>query len=192
MHEAAVQGAAIAREERPDLDVRVLDSQAAAMAQGFIALEAARSAQEGARADEVLARAQSLIPSVQLLVVIDTLTYLARSGRVPRLVIWAASPFKVRPVVRYQGGSYRPITIARTRHSAIERLLQELRSRAPRSGLHVCVQHTNAPADAAALADRVQADLQPAELFIAEFTQVMGVHVGPGLVGFAFYADSAT
>jgi DegV family protein with EDD domain len=189
MYDAAVQGAALARHERPDLDVRVLDSGAAAMAQGFIALTAARAAADGGDIDGVLARAQEVMPKVQLVVMIDTLTYLARTGRVPRLVIWAASPFKVRPIVAYESGSYRPITIARTRPAGIERVFEELRRRAGGRRLHVCVQHTNSPFDAAVLAERVRAELDPAELLTSEFTQVMGVHIGPGLVGFSFYTE---
>jgi DegV family protein with EDD domain len=189
MHDAAVQGAVLAQHERPDLDVRVLDSRAAAMAQGFIVLEAARAAADGADIEGVLRRAQAVMPRVQLVVMIDTLTYLSRSGRVPRLVIWAASPFKVRPIVAYEGGSYRPITIARTRAAGMERVLQELIRRAAGRKLHVCVQHTNAPSDAAVLAERVRDALDPVELLMSEFTQVMGVHIGPGLVGFSFYTE---
>jgi DegV family protein with EDD domain len=189
MYDAAIQGAALAREQATGLDVRVLDSGAAAMAQGFIVLEAARAAREGAVIDQVIARAQALMPRVQLLVALDTLTYLARSGRVPRLIVWAASPLQVKPIVQYQRGSYRPVAIVRTMRRTVERLLQALEQRAAGGALHVCVHHTNVPQKAEALAERVRAHLQPKELLIAEFTQVMGVHTGPGLLGFAFYTE---
>ena len=84
IYDAASQGASIAREEAPRLDVRVLDSSAAAMAQGFVALEAARIAQDCGAIEQVIARAEALMPRVQLLVALDTLTHLGRSGRVPR------------------------------------------------------------------------------------------------------------
>jgi len=189
MYDAATQGAALARERSPGLDVRVLDSDAAAMAQGFVTLAAAREAQAGATIEGVLAAAEACLERVQLLVAIDTLTYLARSGRVPRLVVWAASPLRVKPIVEFQRGSYRPVAVARTMAGAEERLLQRLERRARDGELHVCVHHTNVPERAEALAERVRARLQPRELLIREFTQVMGVHTGPGLLGFAFYAD---
>jgi DegV family protein with EDD domain len=129
VYDAAKRGAALAQEQAPGLDVRVLDSGAAAMAQGFVALEAARAAQEGASIDQVIARAEALMPRVQLLVAIDTLTYLARSGRVPRLLVWASSPLQVKPIVVFQRGVYRPIAIVRTRRRALERLLQALEQR---------------------------------------------------------------
>ncbi|MCH7488704.1 MAG: DegV family protein [Chloroflexi bacterium] len=189
MHDAAMQGMALAREQAPNLDIRVLDSGAAAMAQGFVALEAARAAQEGAGIEHVIARAEALMPRVQLLVALDTLTYLGRSGRVPRLLIWASSPLQIKPIVVFQRGSYRPIGIVRTMRGATDRLFQALEQRTKAGDLHVCVHHTNAPDSAAALAERVRTSLQPAELLVSEFTQVMGVHTGPGLLGFAFYSD---
>ena len=190
MYDAAAQGMELAREQQPDLDVRVLDSGAAAMAQGFVVLEAARAANEGANIDEALRRAHALMPRVQLLVVLDTLSYLARSGRVPRLVIWAAGPLRVKPIVVFQGGSYRPIGVNRTTQGAIGRLCQALEKRAKGGGaLHICVHHTNAPELAATLAQRVRETFQPKELIVQEFTQVMGAHTGPGLLGFAFYTE---
>ncbi len=188
MYDSAAQGAALAREQAPQLDVRVLDSQAAAMAQGFVVLEAARAAADGAPIDECVRRAEELMPQVQLLVVLDTLVYLARTGRVPRLIVWAASPLQLKPIVEFQGGSYRPVTMVRTMRRASDRLYQLLERRVQGKELHVCVQHTNVPEGAAVLAERVRTSLQPKELIVREFTQVMGVHTGPGLLGFSFYA----
>jgi DegV family protein with EDD domain len=191
MYEAATQGADLARERRPDLDVRVLDSGAAAMAQGFVVLEAARAARRGAAVDDVLTAAQRVMPRVQLLVILDTLTHLARSGRVPRLIAWGYGPLQVKVLVEFQGGSYKPAAIVRTRSRAIERLLELLRRHTEGQGpLHVCVHNTDAPEEAAALVERVRETLQPAELLESEFTQVMGVHTGPGLLGFSFYTES--
>ena len=189
MYDAAVQGAALVSEQAPSLDVRVLDSGAAAMAQGFVVLEAARAASEGAAIDQLIARAKTLMPRVQLLVALDTLAYLAHSGRVPRLIIWAASPLRIKPIVRFQKGKYRPIAIVRTMRGGVERLLQALTKQSEGGVLHVCVHHTNVPQEAEALAERVREELQPKELLISEFNQVMGVHTGPGLLGFAFYTE---
>jgi DegV family protein with EDD domain len=189
MYDAAVRGAALAQEERPGLDVRVLDSGAAAMAQGFVVLEAARAADDGAGIEEVIARAGALVPRVQLLVVLDTLAYLARSGRVPRLIVWAASPLQVKPIVEFQGGVYRPVAMVRTLPRAIDRLCRALERRIGGGAAHICVHHTNVPDAAEALAERIRDTLQPRELFVREFTQVMGTHTGPGLLGFAFYTE---
>ena len=190
MYDAASRGMSLAKEQAPDVDVRVLDSGAAAMAQGFVVLEAARAAQAGTAINGVISRAKALMPHVQLLVALDTLTYLGRSGRVPRLLTWAASPLQVKPVVAFERGSYRPIGLARSVSGASVRLFQALKQRRTGPRLHVAVHHTNAPEEAGRLANHVRSELNPAELFVAEFTQVMGVHTGPGLLGFAFYSEA--
>jgi DegV family protein with EDD domain len=189
MHEAAMQGVALAKEREPSLNVRVLDSGAAAMAQGFVVLQAARAAAAGASLHEAVEAAEALQPRVQLLVVLDTLTYLARSGRVPKLVVWGASPLQLKPIVSFHKGSYRPVTIVRTMPRAVERLYQELSRRGAGGKLHVCVHHTNVPAQAEELLVRLREDLKPEEVFVSEFTQVMGTHTGPRLLGFAFYTE---
>ena len=189
MYEAAVQGAELARERAPNLDIRVVDSGAAAMAQGFVVLEAARTAQAGEPVAGVIERAERLMPRVQLLVILDTLTYLARSGRVPRLLVWAASPLQVKPLVEFRRGAYRPVGVVRTKRGAVERLLRALERRAKEGALHVAVHHTNARKEGEALAERVAASLKPKEILVSEFTHVMGVHTGPGLLGFGFYTE---
>ena len=107
----------------------------------------------------------------------------------PRLLIGASSPLQVKPVVSFEGGKYRVIGLARSTDGAMRRLLQALERRSESGQLHVCVHHTNAPDQAAELMERVRSSLQPAELFVREFTQLMGVHTGPGLLGFAFYRE---
>lgn len=188
MYDSAKAAARLAAEELPGIDVRVVDSRNAAMAQGFMVVEAARTAASGASPDQVIERALALADRVGLLVVIDTLEYLARSGRVPRVAAWASQILQLKPIVQFRAGDIKLVARARTRPRAVERLLAAFQERAQPDGpLHVCVHHTNAPADAETLRRRVAEELAPAELFVSEFTQVMGAHTGPGLVGLAFY-----
>lgn len=189
MYQAAVQGAALAKARAPELDIRVLDSESAAMAQGFVVLEAARAAGAGGHIDDVLARAREVMARVQLLIALDTLTYLGRSGRVLGLLAWASSPLRLKPVVSFSKGQYRPVALTRSRQRATDALLRALQQRADGDKLHLCVHHTNVPEIATGLADRVRDLLQPEELLVSEFTQLMGVHTGQGLLGFAFFID---
>ena len=48
--------------------------------------------------------------------------------------------------------------------------------------------HAHAPDRAEELPERLRTELDPAELFVTEFTPVIGAHVGPGLVGCALHA----
>ena len=47
--------------------------------------------------------------------------------------------------------------------------------------------HADALDSAIGLTDEISSQFDCAELFITEFTPVMGVHTGPGVIGVAFY-----
>jgi len=53
--------------------------------------------------------------------------------------------------------------------------------------LHVAVMHADALDEALVLRDQISSRFDCTELLITEFTPVMGVHIGPGLIGVAFY-----
>jgi DegV family protein with EDD domain len=189
MYDSARQAIAMVKAESPALDVRLLDSRNAAMAQGFMVLEAARAAEAGATFDAVVARAEAMASQVTLLAMLDTLSYLARSGRVPRVAAWAAGVLQVRPIVRFRASDIKLVARARTRARAIETLARQIELMAGARTVHVVVHHANAPADAAALMARLATRLTLAETYVTEFTQVMAVHTGPGLLGLAFWAE---
>ena len=54
--------------------------------------------------------------------------------------------------------------------------------------LHVAVMHADALEKATDLKNRIASQFDCEEIFITEFTPVMGVHTGPGLIGVAFYS----
>jgi DegV family protein with EDD domain len=189
MYDSARQAIAMVKAESPALDVRLLDSRNAAMAQGFIVLEAARAAEAGATFDAVVARAETMASKVTLLAMLDTLSYLARSGRVPRVAAWAAGVLQVKPIVRFRASDIKLVARARTRTRGIETLARQIELMAGARTVHVTVHHANAPADAEALMARLATRLTLAETYVMEFTQVMGVHTGPGLLGLAFWTE---
>lgn len=189
-NDSAQLAAQMAREHLPGKEIRVLDSGTAAGAEGFIALEAARCAMQGGGLEQVTARAEQMIPKVHLLAFLDTLHYLGKSGRIPKVAAWAGSLIGLKPLMELKMGEARLIEKPRSRARAMERLLSAARERVNGAPAHVNVMHANAPGDAAQLKDRVEAALDCCELFISEFTPVMGAHTGPGLLGLAFYSDS--
>jgi DegV family protein with EDD domain len=188
---AAENAARQFREERPQVPIEVLDSRCLAMAHGFVVLVAARAAESGASLAEAVRAAQAVAGRASLIGVVDTLRYLAMGGRVPWIAHWATSVLQIKPIMTADGDEIRLAERVRTRRRAMERLVAILHQRVqPGLPLHVAVMHAAAAADAQELAQRLQ-ELGPVELLMTEFTPVMGVHVGPGFVGVAYYQEPA-
>jgi DegV family protein with EDD domain len=168
--------------------VRVVDSRSASMAEGFVALEAARASEAGAGLDEVEARALDVADRGALAATIDTFEFLRRSGRVNALKAFAATTLNVKPVFALRRGSVEQLARPRARSRAIERVMEEARIGAATGPLHLAVVHAACPDEARSLAERCESDLDPAEMYVTEFTPLMGAHTGPGLLGIAFWS----
>ena len=188
-HESAFQAARMAEAELPGTRIEVVDSGSAAGAEGLITVEAAKAALNGADLDAVMGRVEELIPEVNLLAFLDTLYYLRRSGRIPRVAAWAGSVLGIRPLTEMKSGEAKLVEKPRTRARATERLLDIMKGRVQDRPVHVNIMHAHALRDAESLSQRAETELNCRELFISEFTPVMGAHLGPGLLGLAFYVD---
>lgn len=89
-------------------------------------------------------------------------------------------------------GQVRPIGITRSREQAKERVLAELRRRSGGAPVRVSVCHANALDEAEEMVQRVQKRFPCIEIFISEFTPVMGAHTGPGLIGVGYCLENAS
>jgi DegV family protein with EDD domain len=169
--------------------VKVVDSQAAAGALGLITLAAASWADEGCDLDQVSGRIDQLIPRLNMLAFLESFDYLNRSGRVSKIKAWTGSLLGVRPLTELQGGQARLLERPRSRRRAIDRLVAITQQRAGGTPVVVNIMEAGAAGDALVLERLIQEAVDCRELFISQFTPVMGAHTGPGLLGVAFYTD---
>lgn len=169
--------------------VQVIDCRTAAMAQGFIVLEAARAAAQGASLEEVASLVKALIPWVRLLAMVETLEYLRRSGRVNDIQALVGSILQVKPIFSLEDGQARLFAKVRTSNRAIEHLRKAMLEHIGAGPVHAAVLHADALDRALQIRDDLSARVNCAELYITEFTPVMGAHTGPGVLGLAWYSE---
>jgi len=179
----------MAKETLPNVAIEVLDCGTAAAAQGLVVLAAAKSAALGKSLNEVVEVAKSVMGRVNLLATLDTLKYLVKGGRVPKAAALAGSLLRIKPIFTVNEGDAHPVTNARTNSGATKRILEIMEQKVVNGlPLNVAVMHADALDKAKELRDEISSRFDCAELFITEFTPVMGVHTGPGLIGVAFYS----
>ncbi len=169
--------------------VRVVDTGTAAMGQGFAVLAAARAAASGASLEEVAREAESVSRRAKVFAMLDTLEYLRRSGRVRRAVSVATSALSIKPILCIDGRGVDVLARPRTQRKALGVMLEEMERCVGSRPVHVAVMHADAPAEAEQLRQQVAVRFDCLELFVTEFTPVMGSVAGPGLVGLAFYSE---
>jgi DegV family protein with EDD domain len=191
MYNSAQLAIEMAKKTIPHVKIEVLDCGTVAAAQGFIVLLAARAATTGKDLTDLLEITKDMIPRVYVFGVLDTLDYLVKGGRVPKVAALASLLLKIKPIFTVKGGLAHSVTNARTNVGAIKDLLKILEEKIVKGQpLHVAVMHAGALERAQELKDQISSRFECSELFITEFTPVMGVHTGPGLIGIAFYSGN--
>jgi DegV family protein with EDD domain len=172
-------------------DVRVLDTETAAGAEGLVVLAAARGAQAGESLDAVEAAARHVRERVRLVATVDSLEHLVRSGRVPGIAGRAGRSLGLNPLFEFRRGHPKPLRPALSRQAALGRMASALlNSRVPGARLHVAALHADAPEPAERLLEQVRVEVEPATAFLGSFSPVMVVHTGPGLVGLAWWWEA--
>jgi DegV family protein with EDD domain len=189
VYEAAQGAKEQIKAELPQTTIEVLDSETVTAAQGFVALAAARAAEEGKSLPEVVGAAKEMMGKVSLLAFLDTIRHIYRTGRIPKIAALAGSVLNIKPMLTVSSGLVRFIGAVRSRERGIEKMLKIMRNRVGQTQVHVAVMHAYALEEARKLKERVAAEFNCAELWITGFSPIMGYATGTGTLGLAFYKD---
>ncbi|OGO20646.1 MAG: hypothetical protein A2Z15_01095 [Chloroflexi bacterium RBG_16_50_11] len=190
MYNSARTAMETAKDILPNVNIEVIECVTAAAGQGLVALAAARAAAAEKTPDEVKQIINSVMSRVNLFATLDTLQYLAKSGRVPQAAALVNSILNIKPVFTLNHANPHTVGLPRTMKSAINHILKLMEEAVKREQqLHVAVMHADAIKEAVILKDMILSKFDCKEIYITEFTPVMGVHTGPGLVGVAFYGE---
>lgn len=189
-YSTACQAAKIVQEEFPDRIVEVLDSRQATISQGFVVMAAARAAAQGKPLAEVRRAAEEAKRRVGFAATLETLEYLARGGRIGKAAYMLGNLIKINPILTIEEGEVTPVSRVRGENHALQAIVDYVAQQVKdHRVLHLAIMEAAAPKQAARLRELTLQKLRPTELFHSEFTPVMGVHTGPGLVGLGYYYE---
>ena len=167
--------------------IEVIDTELAALAEGTLAIEAARAAAAGADTDVVAARVRELQPNCGVALTLDTLDYLYKGGRLGRAQHLIGSLLRFRPVLHLEGGELAPLARPRTRRKAVAQLIQYAADRAGGNELAMAgILHGDAPDAAAELRRQVEARFKIGEVYESQIGPVIGTYTGPDALGLCF------
>jgi DegV family protein with EDD domain len=188
MYNAACKAREMAKTELPGITIDVMDSYSATPSEGMVALAGARAADAGADIDGVLSAAERVRGKIGTVVILDTIRHVYRSGRIPKIASQIGSALNIKPiftvseVVHFAG-------VIRNRKQGVERMLNMMRKKLGTSPIHAAVLHAYALDEAEKIRERIASEFNCMELWLAEFSPVMGYACGTGTIGAAFYPE---
>lgn len=187
------QSACLAAEEYNGR-VFVVDSECVALGTGALAERALQLADIGMEAGAIAAQLETEKPQLHVLAVLDTLEYLKRGGRISPAVAFAGGLLSIKPVVTTQNGEVAILGKARGNKQGNQMLLKEAQKNGSfdfsrpvllgYGGLEDTLLKKFYE-DSKEVWDAGQYVYDPVIL-----SGAIGTHLGPGVIGVAFFAKN--
>ncbi len=173
-----------AAQQFPDGAVTVIDAGTASVGHMLQVIAAAEdAAAPDATLESVVAAAATRAQRSFGYVMVDTLEYLQKGGRIGKAQAFVGSLLKVKPILKVTDGEVLPVERPRNLRRGLQRLEELVREHGPASMLGVAYTTD------AALAEEVRsrlADLAPADrTYTVQIGSAIGTHVGPGAIAVA-------
>ncbi|HEU5140897.1 MAG TPA: DegV family protein [Bacillales bacterium] len=174
-------------EEYPDFDFETIDSRAASIGQGLIALEAAKMAKAGESKEAILEMIHTYIKQTEHLFTVDSLEYLQRGGRIGKASAFIGGLLNIKPILGVEDGQLIPIEKVRGSKKVYRRIVEVLKERGNQlqeQTIGIC--HADSPESAAKLKEMIQNETGAENFIEIPIGAVIGSHAGPGTLAVIF------
>jgi DegV family protein with EDD domain len=151
------------------------------MGLGLQVLRAARLAESGHDVQEIARILRAETNAYHLLFFVDTLEYLQRGGRIGRAASLLGSLIQLKPLLRIDEGQVVPFERTRTKSRAVEGLVSFAKGFPHIEEL--AILYSTDREEAEEVANSLTSAFARERMHLAQFSPVIGTHVGPGAMG---------
>ncbi|PKM95657.1 MAG: fatty acid-binding protein DegV [Firmicutes bacterium HGW-Firmicutes-1] len=174
--------------DQQKLNIKVVDSKTLSMILGFIVLEAAMKVKDSGTIDEVLSTISIIRNKIQGCYVLKTLKFLKKGGRIGKVEGTVGELLDIKPIIGIDDeGAYYTIHKARGRKKSIQKIKDLIEDHFKGKLINISIIHGGAEEEATSLLEYVKKLYNINQCFITQISPALGVHTGPGLIGYTAY-----
>jgi len=181
-----LQSAHLAVQELGPARVHLVDSGSVTAGLQMLVRSALDDVAEGCDAGEVVERALARKERIGIYVLLDTLTYLLRGGRIGRAQAMVGGLLNVKPVLTVRDGEVAPQARVRSRRQGFDLIADLIRKRLPLRRL--AVFDTGAPELVGEMRGLLEDAAPGVDILLGQVGPVVGTYAGPGGLGVAYLA----
>ncbi len=178
---------AAARELADKFHIIPFDSLCGSAAVGMMCREARLMERAKASLQQILARLDEIRRTVRIALTLNTLDFARMSGRVNTIQAALASLLNVKPIITLKDGTLEMTERVRTRHRAIERLLEILHQHFGQQRVNMAIVHARDLEAANVLKEKARTLFHIANLIVTDLSIGIAANLGPGTVGIIAY-----
>jgi DegV family protein with EDD domain len=174
----------VARQAAESVDpdkISVVDSGTVSICLGWLAEMGARLAQQGLEPRAIVEKLEETRGRLRILVLLETLEFMQRGGRIGRAAALAGTLLSVKPILSIRDGEVAPVERVRTMRGALRRLVELVVALGPLERLGVV--DGDAATNTAEVEGQLRAHYPEMVIERGALGPVLGAHGGPGVVG---------
>lgn len=183
---ATFQSASIAADNVDSDRLHLIDCENGAMGQTLLILTAVSMRDEGKSAPEIADTIRALLPKTMTYIVVDTLEYLKRGGRISKGAALIGGLMKLHPVLQVIADGAKPVDKVKGKKSANAWLINKLQEKPADTDYKLVIGHSNAPERAEAFKEHLQEAGITNDIFITCIGPIVGTHIGPNCLGIGY------
>ncbi|TVP86622.1 MAG: DegV family protein [Acholeplasmataceae bacterium] len=181
------QGAVLAKDMVSDLNVYVIDSRSVSYGEAYLVLEAIKMIKAGSKSREIIDSLEKIRDNIYIYVLVDTLKYLVKNGRLSGAQGFLGTLLKVKPLLHVQrDGTLVPFEKIRTTSKAQARLLEVVKSDIEGKNVTMFIAYTNNEDKAIEIKNKLIEFRPGLTVEVVPLTPVVGAHAGPGTLGVGY------
>lgn len=183
---ATYQSASIAAGNVDSDKLHLIDCENGAMGQALLIETAVAMRDKGLSADEISEKITELLPKTKTYIVIDTMEYLKRGGRISKSAALIGGLMKLHPVLQIIADGAKPIDKVKGKKSCNAWLINKLLENPADTTYQLVIGHSNAPERAEAFKEQLREAGITNDIFITCIGPVVGTHIGPNCLGIGY------
>lgn len=173
----------IKEDDNPDADIRIFDSQKFSVYIAQTAVYAAQLVKEGKSADEIIEICEKYIASWRAYLLVDTLKYLEKGGRLSKASAIVGTLLDIKPILTIEHGLVESMDKLRGKKKLVDKLIEKIEDDPDFINCDekefLIVQSDDARGKEAA--DKLKAKYgEDCIKMYSEFGPLIGIHVGRG------------
>ena len=182
------QGALLAKDLVEGIRIEVVDSKSVSFGEFVLARKALEMIDAKQDVDTIVDALHQLRERIQIYVLVDTLKYLVKNGRLSAAAGLIGTLLKIKPLLKImEDGSLKPYEKIRTTTKAQKRLLEIILSETENKNVEFFIAYTTNKEKAEEIKNEVLAQRPNAKFTLIPLTPVVGAHAGPGTLGLGYF-----
>lgn len=186
-HNTAKMVAEEIKEENPDADIRIVDTMRFSAYISLAAYHATELLEQGENADSIIEKSLSYMNEWQAYILVDTLKYLEKGGRITKTSAIVGTLLDIKPVLTVNNGLIEPLEKLRGKKKLFKKLI-ELMKENPNfddEKKEIIVVHSNDDY-CAETKELLEEEFDKPAFMEFKFGPVVGTHIGPRVLALLF------